>query len=174
MSSYQLLQNAAKRRQERLLRLHAVEAESKREYYEEMIRQAKINPSAQSEDDPALGRMTTGSGYAEMVALRELDNAIGAPSPEANGTPPAIVQETKIDGTVEGSAVIVGEGLSENMSEVKLLREESVGSRGENEDASYPLDNGVLNPITEAAEEEEGYPDSAAPYLVSFFTCLAN
>ena len=58
--------------------MHQIEAESKREYYEDMIRQAKITASAQSEDSGiTAGCMTTGSGYSELVALRELDTPQG-------------------------------------------------------------------------------------------------
>jgi hypothetical protein len=74
------------------------------------------------------------------------------------------VQETKLDQPGEGVAVIGGEpGLSENSSEMKLLREESRGTAGEIQSGQL-VDHGVMNPIT----EEENYPDAAAPYLVSY------
>ena len=57
--------------------MHKIEQESKREYYEDMIRQAKITQSAQSEDSDTTGHMTGGSGYAEMLALRDLDTPQG-------------------------------------------------------------------------------------------------
>ena len=71
------LQNAAKRRQARLLQMHQTQEESDREYYEQMIRQAKITASAQSNDSDMVGRLTTGSGYSEMLALREMETPQG-------------------------------------------------------------------------------------------------
>ena len=89
-----------------------------------------------------------------------------------NGEPAVTVQETKIDQPSDGVAVIGESGLAENSSEIKLLREESRESGGTVEDqSSQPLDRGVLNPIS---EEMENYPDVAAPYLVSYSTCLAD
>ena len=77
------------------------------------------------------------------------------------------VQETQIDQPGDGVAVIGEPGLTENSSEMKLLREES---RETVEDqSSQPMDHGVLNSIS---EEVENYPDAAAPYLVSYIdTC---
>ena len=57
--------------------MHRVEEESKREYYEDMIRQAKIMASAQSDDSDMVGRLTTGSGYSEMLALRDMETTQG-------------------------------------------------------------------------------------------------
>ena len=57
--------------------MHRVEEESKREYYEDMIRQAKITASAQSDDSDMVGRLTTGSGYSEMLALRDMETTQG-------------------------------------------------------------------------------------------------
>ena len=57
--------------------MHKVQQESNRQYYEEMIRQARITQSAQSEDSGLSGRMTTGSGYSEMLALREMNTPEG-------------------------------------------------------------------------------------------------
>ena len=148
--------------------MHQVQTESQREYYEEMIRQANLTTSAQSEDSSRLGNMTTGSGYSELVALRELDSAQGTSTPEANGKPAVAERETKIDESMEGVAIVGDGGFVEPSSEQKLLREESVWSGGENGVASGPMENGVTNPVTKAAEEGT-YPDSPspAPYLVS-------
>ena len=74
---FMYLQNAAKRRQTRLLKVLQAQEESKREYYEEMIRQAKITASAQSDDSDMVGRFTTGSGYSEMLALRDIETPQG-------------------------------------------------------------------------------------------------
>ena len=74
------LQNAARRRQARLLQLHQAQEASKREYYEEMIRQAKISASAQSDDSDITGRLTGGSGYSEMLALRDMETPQGKTS----------------------------------------------------------------------------------------------
>jgi hypothetical protein len=38
-----------------------------------MIRQAKITASAQSDNSDMVGRFTGGSGYSEMLALRDLE-----------------------------------------------------------------------------------------------------
>jgi hypothetical protein len=38
-----------------------------------MIRQAKITASAQSDNSDMAGRFTGGSGYSEMLALRDLE-----------------------------------------------------------------------------------------------------
>ena len=142
--------------------MHQVKTDAQREYYEEMIRQAKISSSAQSEDDSGLGRMTSGSGYSELVALRELDSVLGA---ETNGEPAEAEKETNVDvEPSEGVAVIGSKGMLENSSEMKLLREES---EGENGVAARALETGVLNPITEVTEEDAYPTDSAAPYLVS-------
>lgn len=149
--------------------MHRVQAESQREYYEEMIRQAKITASAQSEDSSGLGNMTTGSGYSELVALRELGSAQDTSTPEANGKPAVAERETKIDEPMEGVAIVGGGGFLEPSSEQKLLREDSVGSGEVNGVASQPMVNGIIvNPVTEAAEEGT-YPDTIdpAPYLVS-------
>ena len=130
-----------------------------------MICQPKITSSAQSEDDSGLGRMTSGSGYSELVALRELDSVLGA---ETNGEPAEAEKETNVDvEPSEGVAVIGSKGMLENFSEMKLLREESVESEGENGVAARALETGVLNPITEVTEEDAYPTDSAAPYLVS-------
>ena len=150
--------------------MHQIQAESQREYYEEMIRQAKITASAQSEDSSGLGNMTTGSGYSELVALRELDSGQGTSTPEANGKPAVAERETKIDEPMEGVAIVGGGEFQEPSSEMKLLREESVQSEGASGVASRPMVNGgLVNPVTNAAEEEGLYPDttSPAPYLVS-------
>lgn len=77
------------------------------------------------------------------------------------------VQETKIDQPGgDGVAVIGEQGLPENSSEMKLLREESRESQGTVESQPLAVDHGVLNPIS---EEVENYPDAAAPYLVSHY-----
>lgn len=126
-----------------------------------MIRQARITASAQSEDS-GVGRMTTGSGYSELLALRELEGT----SSEANGEPAVTVQETQIDATSEGDAVIGDMGSPQNSSELKLLREESTEDKAAKVDTpSQPAETGVLNPINE--DEEVSSPDRAAPYLVS-------
>lgn len=147
--------------------MHNIKIEANREYYEEMIRQAKISQSAQSEDSD-LGRTTTGSGYSELVALREMDSGQGTSSSEpVNGGPDVVVKETQIDASMEGVAVVGGGGMPENTSEVQLLREESSESnKGDGASSSRLIENGVLNPITEE-EAEDIYPEKAAPYLVS-------
>ena len=79
------------------------------------------------------------------------------------------VQETKIDQPSDGVAVIGEPGVTENSSEIKLLREESQESSGMVE--NQLVDHGVLNPIS---EEVENYPDVAAPYLVRCSTLTIN
>ena len=160
--------------------MHSVRAEADREYYEEMIRQAKISQSAQSEDSD-LGRLTTGSGYAELVALREMDSGQGASAsePVVNGAPAVGVKETEIDASTEGVAIVGvavggGAGMAENSSEVQLLREESTESSEGGVPSSRLIENGVLNPISEEAEEGDYPEEKAAPYLVSLNNQLSD
>ena len=83
----------------------------------------------------------------------------------ANGEPAVTVQETELDQSDEGVAVIGEPGLLENSSEMKLLREESHESNGTGENKL--VDRGVLNPISEEVATDD-YPNTAAPYLVSY------
>ena len=107
------------------------------------------------------------SGILSLIiknSCNYIDTSLLSADSTANGEPAVSVQETKIDLSGDGVAVIGGEpGLTENSSEVKLLREESRESRGVGENQPI-MDRGVLNPIR---EEMDNYPDAAAPYLVS-------